>query len=89
MISHDHKQNKTVQKWTHCDKKEIRQDRERERERERGKRTTGEGKHHNIISHLSRVIVQVRVVFRKTVVADYSFDYLRGSYLQSQVESRR
>ena len=71
----------------HCDKKEIRQERERERERERG--TTGEGEHHNIISHLSRVIVQVRVVFRKTVVADYSFDYLRGSYLQSQVESRR
>ena len=33
------------------------------------------------------MIVQVRVVFRKTVVGDLCFDYLSGSHLQSQVKS--
>ena len=33
-----------------------------------------------------RVIVQARVVFRKTVVGDWRFDYLCGSHLQSQVK---
>ena len=32
------------------------------------------------------MIVQVRVVFRKTVVGDWHFDYLSGSHLQSQVK---
>ena len=36
---------------------------------------------------LSCVIVLVRVVFRKTVVGDWHFDYLSGSHLQSQVKS--
>ena len=31
------------------------------------------------------VIVQVRIVFRKTVVGDWCFNYLSGSHLQSQV----
>ena len=31
-------------------------------------------------------IVQVRVVFRKTVVGDWHFEYLSGSHLQSQVQ---
>ena len=35
------------------------------------------------------MIVQVRVVFRKTVVGDWCLDYLSGSHLQSQVKSRR
>ena len=35
------------------------------------------------ISSLSCVIVQVRVVFRKTVVNDWCFDYLSGSHLLS------
>ena len=35
------------------------------------------------------MIVQVRVVFRKTVVGDWRFDYLSGSHLQRQVKSRR
>ena len=34
-------------------------------------------------------IVQVRVVFRKTVVGDWRFDYLSGSHLQSQVKTCR
>ena len=38
---------------------------------------------------LSCVIVRARVVFRKTVVGDWCFDYLSGSHLQSQVKSRR
>ena len=38
--------------------------------------------------YLFGVIVQVRVVFRKTVVGDWRFDYLSGSHLQSQVKSR-
>ena len=41
------------------------------------------------ISYLFGVIVQVRVVFRKTVVGDWRFDYLSSSHLQSQVKSRR
>ena len=41
------------------------------------------------ISCLSSVIVRVRVVFRKTVVGDWRFDYLSGSHLQSQVKSLR
>ena len=39
------------------------------------------------ISFLSCVIVCVRVVFRKTVVGDWCFNYLSGSHLQSQVKS--
>ena len=31
------------------------------------------------------MIVQVRVVFKKTVIGDWCFDYLSGSHLQSQV----
>ena len=38
---------------------------------------------------LSCVIVRVRVVFRKTVVGDWRFNYLSGSHLQSQVKSLR
>ena len=34
------------------------------------------------------VIVRVKVVFRKTVVGDWCFDYLSSSHLQSQVKSR-
>ena len=41
------------------------------------------------ISYRFSVIVQVRVVFRKTVVGDWCFDYLSGSHLQSQVKSGR
>ena len=37
---------------------------------------------------MSSVIVQVRVVFKKTVVGDWRFHYLSGSHLQSQVKSR-
>ena len=33
--------------------------------------------------------VRVKVVFRKTVVGDWRFDYLSGSHLQSQVKSCR
>ena len=33
------------------------------------------------------MIVRVRVVFRRTVVGDWRFDYLSGSHLQSQVKS--
>ena len=40
------------------------------------------------ISYLFGVIVQVRIVFRKTVVGDWRFDNLSGSHLQSQVKSR-
>ena len=39
------------------------------------------------ITYLFGVIVRVRVVFRKTVVGDWRFDYLSGSHLQSQVKS--
>ena len=41
------------------------------------------------ISYLFGVIVRVKVVFRKTVVGDWRFDYLSGSHLQSQMKSRR
>ena len=41
------------------------------------------------ISYLFGVIVQAKVVFRKTVVGDWRFNYLSGSHLQSQVKSRR
>ena len=41
------------------------------------------------ISYWFVVIVRVKVVFRKTVVSDWRFDYLSGSHLQSQVKSRR
>ena len=37
--------------------------------------------------YLSCVIVRVRVVFRKTVVDDWRFDYLSSSHLQSQVNT--
>ena len=40
------------------------------------------------ISYLFSMIIWVRVVFRKIVVGDWCFDYLRGSHLQSQVKSR-
>ena len=43
----------------------------------------------NINWYLFGVIVRVRVVFRKTVVDDWRFDYLSGSHLQSQVKSLR
>ena len=43
---------------------------------------------HNII-YLFSVIVRVKVMFRKTVVGDWRFDYLSGSHLQSHVKSRR
>ena len=33
------------------------------------------------------MIVRVKVVFRKTIVGDWRFDYLSGSHLQSQVKS--
>ena len=36
--------------------------------------------------YLFSVIVRVRVVFRKTIVGDWRFDYLSGSHLQSQVQ---
>ena len=39
-----------------------------------------------VTSYLFGVIAQVRVVFRKTVVGDWRFDYLSGSHLQSQVK---
>ena len=39
--------------------------------------------------YLFGVILQVRVVFWKTVFSDWRFEYLRGSHLQSQVKSRR
>ena len=38
--------------------------------------------------YLFSVIIRVRVVFRKAVVGDWSFDYLNSSHLQSQVKSR-
>ena len=38
-------------------------------------------------SYLFSMIVRVRVVFRKTVVGDWRFNYLSGSHLQSQVKS--
>ena len=37
--------------------------------------------------YLFGVIVQVRVVFRKTVVGDWRFDYLSGTHLQSEESS--
>ena len=37
----------------------------------------------------SCVIVWVRVVFRKTVVGDWRFDYLSSSHLQTPLQSRR
>ena len=40
------------------------------------------------ISYLVGVIVQMRVVFRKTVSGDWSFNCLSDSYLQSQGKSR-
>ena len=40
------------------------------------------------VRYWSYVIVRVRVLFRKTVM-DWRFDYLSGSYLQSQVKSLR
>ena len=40
------------------------------------------------ISYTFGVIIRVRVVFWKTVVDDWRFDYLSGSHLQSQVKSR-
>ena len=41
------------------------------------------------ISYVFGVIFRVRIVFRKTVVCDWHFDYLSGSHLQSQVKSQR
>ena len=38
--------------------------------------------------HLFGVIVRLKVVFRKTVVGDWRFDYLSSSHLQSQMKSR-
>ena len=40
------------------------------------------------IGYLFGVIVQVKVVFRKTVVGDWRFDYLSDSHLQNHVKSR-
>ena len=40
-------------------------------------------------SYMFSVIVRERVIFRKTVVGDWRFNYLSGSHLQSQVKSRR
>ena len=40
----------------------------------------------NLVNYyLFGVIARVRVVFRKTIVGDWHFEYLRGSHLQSQV----
>ena len=41
------------------------------------------------ISYLFGVIVRVKVVFRKTAVGDWCFDYLSSSHHQSQVKSHR
>ena len=42
--------------------------------------------HSNLVNgYLFGVIARVRVVFRKTIVGDWHFEYLRGSHLQSQV----
>ena len=34
------------------------------------------------------MIVRVRVVFKKTVIGNWRFDYLSGIHLQSQVKSQ-
>ena len=41
------------------------------------------------INYIFGVIVQVKVVIKKTVVGDSRFDYLSGSHLHSQAKSRR
>ena len=41
------------------------------------------------LNYLFGVMIRVKVVFRKTVVGDWRFDYLSSSHLQSQVKSRR